>query len=1332
VIPSETPTLDTRNTALVVAELAVLQPAYTPELQVESAGPVAALAQIFGQYVQAVVQRLDKAPDKNKLAFLDLLGVSLLPAQAARAPLVFQPIKGTGNGRVPAGTRAGANLPGAQTPLVFETEQSIALASAPLVEVVGVIPQRDSYASHSASIGRGASFTLFEPEHPVAHQFFLGHDTFLALIGSSKAYVQFDLATSGNQPLSIEWAFWNGQSWHSFDAFAPTDDPSHSFDGTAGLTRSGVIRLISNGGTAAKTTIHGANTYWIRGALTAPLPPNPAQTLPLARKTSVSCDISRPLRFGVIRTVRGPKGDVKITGCIGDIQPDVAYADGAQIDVTKSFCPLGKNPDNNSAFYFSNAEIFSKPGAKVKLSLRHTLTPEEQADELAAAEIAATAAKDIVPAALGLADIMRGLANSMLLTVLPPWTPAELMIAIANLDAAIKETKSPTDLPKLAGAMDNLYLAIGALGSLYQMEWGLLYGPLCDAAEKVDAIMKSLKDLGTHVVAANAPMVVAAMRSTALVASNLGWGLLFDTNLLLSSGFDVLNLAVATLDLNINALKDLNGYDAVEKQIQPVVDAMKGAAAILPVDIVAFYQTVYFVATVANKALESLVDLSKTPGFGTVDTSAPKLDPPRLVWEYSGNSGWQRLLGPADNKALNFLGSGEIDFTVPADFAPMTVQGTSALWMRVRIDSGSYQVLRILTWKDPTTNATNTIPILEQRPPAVEGFYLGYTYKSPRKPAEHAVTLNDFQYADHTADASGSGQPFTPYQPVSDASPTLYLGFDGDLPADLLGIYFDTPELQQPPAPLPVTWEAFDGSAWSAVTVTDETSGLVLPGIISAVWPGVPDPPSATVTQAGGAQTPNVAQVTDPRDAARFAPGQQLYISQSDGTGELATLAHVKNTTLTFTAPLAETYSNAIVKVAVMPRFGTPRSWLRSRLQQPVEPPHPVVNGIDPNAVWASQQQTNQNETLGSSNEEPNQSFFLRQTPVLNAEDIEVRELDGARCAVELPMLQDDLAAHGMSNADLRIVTDPKTGQMKEVWVRWRLQPTLLFSGPGDRDFMLERTTGRLILGDGIHGRIPPAGADNVLANQYESGGGTIGNVPAGAINQLLSGVTAQGVSNPRMAEAGADGETIAQVLDRGPLILRHRHQGVARLDYEAMAQQASPGVAVARAYPVMRPNGLPAPGWVTLVVIPQSTDPQPQPTNDLRQLVHDYIAARAPAVLEGLAVIGPTYSLVGVNASISPINPSNAGPVGTAVSTALTAFLHPLTGGLDGNGWPFGRSVYLSDIAALVESVSGVDYASSIDLLVGDTPVGEVALVPNDRVVAAGNVRVILGELEV
>src|SRR5262249_41643185 len=42
---------------------------------------------------------------------------------------------------------------------------------------------------------------------------------------------------------------------------------------------------------------------------------------------------------------------------------------GKNVDVTKSFFPLGQSPAPGSAFYFRQAEIFSKPGARVTLYL---------------------------------------------------------------------------------------------------------------------------------------------------------------------------------------------------------------------------------------------------------------------------------------------------------------------------------------------------------------------------------------------------------------------------------------------------------------------------------------------------------------------------------------------------------------------------------------------------------------------------------------------------------------------------------------------------------------------------------------------------------------------------------------------------------------------------------------------------------------------------------------------------------------------------------------------------------------------------------------------------
>jgi hypothetical protein len=43
--------------------------------------------------------------------------------------------------------------------------------------------------------------------------------------------------------------------------------------------------------------------------------------------------------------------------------------------------------------------------------------------------------------------------------------------------------------------------------------------------------------------------------------------------------------------------------------------------------------------------------------------------------------------------------------------------------------------------------------------------------------------------------------------------------------------------------------------------------------------------------------------------------------------------------------------------------------------------------------------------------------------------------------------------------------------------------------------------------------------------------------------------------------------------------------------------------------------------------------------------------------------------------------------------------FLHPLTGGPDGQGWAFGRRPHHSDLSALLEKVGGVDHIRSLSV---------------------------------
>jgi predicted phage baseplate assembly protein len=288
----------------------------------------------------------------------------------------------------------------------------------------------------------------------------------------------------------------------------------------------------------------------------------------------------------------------------------------------------------------------------------------------------------------------------------------------------------------------------------------------------------------------------------------------------------------------------------------------------------------------------------------------------------------------------------------------------------------------------------------------------------------------------------------------------------------------------------------------------------------------------------------------------------------------------------------------------------------------------------------------------------------------------------------------------------------------------------LIACGTEDRCYALDRASGRLAFGDGEHGRVPPLGA-RVLARRYVSGGGRVGNVAAGTIKQALTGLAGvEKISNPAPAEGGSDAETLAAVARRGPRTLAHRGRGLAAGDLETMAREASPAVAVARTLPVLDAAGRRRPGWVTLVLVPASEAPRPYPSGGLRERVRLYLAERAEAGLVAggrITVTGPDYFAVEVEAEIIPTDPAAAAEVESAARVALSRFLHPLSGGPGGEGWEPGRSVYLSDVAALLEGVAGVDAVERLALLTEGVPQGEVVTVPSGGTVAAGEIRLSL-----
>ena len=163
------------------------------------------------------------------------------------------------------------------------------------------------------------------------------------------------------------------------------------------------------------------------------------------------------------------------------------------------------------------------------------------------------------------------------------------------------------------------------------------------------------------------------------------------------------------------------------------------------------------------------------------------------------------------------------------------------------------------------------------------------------------------------------------------------------------------------------------------------------------------------------------------------------------------------------------------------------------------------------------------------------------------------------------------------------------------------------------------------------------------------------------------------------------------------------------------------------RAIATRNATGQTIPGWVTLVIIPQSEEARPWPSFGLRQQVLAYIESRAPADIVAanqIYITGPDYVSIDVRATITPKLVSEAGVVEKRARQALEDFLHPLRGGPDRNGWAPGRDAYLSDVAAVLERVEGIDYVKDLALLVNGALQNEQVTIADDRVVVAGKIR--------
>jgi predicted phage baseplate assembly protein len=157
-------------------------------------------------------------------------------------------------------------------------------------------------------------------------------------------------------------------------------------------------------------------------------------------------------------------------------------------------------------------------------------------------------------------------------------------------------------------------------------------------------------------------------------------------------------------------------------------------------------------------------------------------------------------------------------------------------------------------------------------------------------------------------------------------------------------------------------------------------------------------------------------------------------------------------------------------------------------------------------------------------------------------------------------------------------------------------------------------------------------------------------------------------------------------------------------VDIERIALD-TPGTRISRvrAWPNHHPSlqCINAVGFVTVLVIPDMPTPQPTPTQGLLDAIRRHLGLHRIVCMQ-IAVTGPTYVVISVSTSVKVKQGANSARVIDAIRHAIDAFLDARTGGPADRGWPFGRSIYRSEILQLIDDIPGVDHVTSLSLIAG------------------------------
>jgi hypothetical protein len=328
------PKIDTRTFQQLLEGNKTVASLYTPEWYVNVETDVGVgLLRIFTHMQEEILSRLNRVPEKNFVAFLDMLGIKLIPAQPAKVPVTFLLAGGTPGGVfVPAGMQVATAETEEREALTFETTNSFFASSATIEEIYSTDPGRDVILSHLDDLKAKRELKIFDEdkENLQEHILYLGHDELFNLKSVTTIKLEFTLSADSEGSVkdlaNLTWEY------------EDDDEGLNKFEVSTDNINKGIIILKKlEDKQLKKKKINGKESYWIH-----------------CRKEQIT---GQSFVISKIKIMDLSPSE--------DIKPDLGFYNFIPLDLTQDFYPFGKQPRLFDTFYIASREAFSKKNASI-------------------------------------------------------------------------------------------------------------------------------------------------------------------------------------------------------------------------------------------------------------------------------------------------------------------------------------------------------------------------------------------------------------------------------------------------------------------------------------------------------------------------------------------------------------------------------------------------------------------------------------------------------------------------------------------------------------------------------------------------------------------------------------------------------------------------------------------------------------------------------------------------------------------------------------------------------------------------------------------------------